>query len=214
MSIEQKNKKGYYYMSQSLSKILKNTGEQQKEVMFDMLQWYMNEYKKAKKELGTVYALISYHLAIQKIILDNINTSRKPVTCSKGCSFCCSMHVGITKDEAKLLAVYAKGNNIKIDKDKLIRQSKHNEETWLKQPDLDSQCVFLSKAGECSVYQHRPASCRAFHVISSPELCRLSMDKDIYDTEQMAIAEVEIMISAALNVSESGTLSTLLLEQL
>lgn len=129
-------------------------------------------YNTLSKDIPAKNALVvSLHSEIDSLIKDYFNNPMqdKP-TCKKGCSFCCHLYVTISKNEAKLLKDAAKDLGVKIDMDKLKKQANFSQSRWLFLPFKDRSCVFL-KAGECSVYEFRPASCRTYHVVSPPANC-------------------------------------------
>jgi hypothetical protein len=71
-------------------------------------------------------------------------------------------------------------------------------EAFIGKPREEAACVFLGKDGACTVYEERPAICRAVLVASDPELCRLGDQS----TRITAVINpyVEVVVSAALTV--------------
>lgn len=141
------------------------------------------------------------------------NPNQDKPSCSKGCSFCCSLYTLVSYNEAKLLAHAIKEKNIKIDMDLLKTQATVKKpEHWLLLPAKQRRCVFL-KDSLCSVYDFRPASCRTYHVTSPPAQCNRDTNPNagvdlVFDLHSEAFAE-------ALRQKEgSGSLPQMLLAEL
>lgn len=79
------------------------------------------------------------------------------VSCSKGCSHCCSIDVQLTTLEAEYIQVHT-GVPARTDG----RLSTGHRKA----------CPFLTEAGACGIYEHRPLVCRMFHALGDPENCR------------------------------------------
>lgn len=140
---------------------------------------------------------------------DPVNAAR--VSCTKGCSACCHIHVTITKPEAALLVAYAAELGLPIDPERLQRQADHGSlEQWRKLPAAERACVFLGPDGACQVYEHRPSACRRHLVLSPPEDCD-SIAKPNKRTINFVSVHAEILASAAMSVFESGTMAAMLL---
>lgn len=93
------------------------------------------------------------------------------VSCKKGCSFCCYIHVDISDTEAQILAP-------KVTPDmaiELLNQAPHNLATWSMMPYKERKCVFL-KNNECSVYEDRPLACRKYVVVSPAKKCNTEFE--------------------------------------
>lgn len=81
------------------------------------------------------------------------------------CNGCCHKNVKIFRDEAKLLLPYLPKDVTAGD---LIRVTTRDDTDRAKQ---NRPCLFLGKDGKCSVYDIRPAICRAYFVSSDPKHC-------------------------------------------
>lgn len=125
------------------------------------------------------------------------------IRCHQGCAHCCRIWVGITSDEALLLAEGVRSGRITLDMNRLERQ-RH----WSRPTDFathsreEACCVFLGEDGSCSVYEDRPSACRALLVASAPEFCRTAEQS----TQVLAIInpQVELLVSAAQSADDSG----------
>lgn len=85
------------------------------------------------------------------LLVDELAEIRAPfVACSKGCASCCHMNVSMTSAEAERLGV-AIGRKPMPVGDVARRPIEH----FAGQP-----CTFLRADGACSIYAHRPLSCR------------------------------------------------------
>jgi Fe-S-cluster containining protein len=125
------------------------------------------------------------------------------VRCGKGCSHCCRVFVGITRDEAQLLARWVQSGRIVLDAQRLeIQRRWTSPRDFAENPREAATCVFLQPDGACGVYEDRPLACRALLVASDPELCRRA-DRT---TEILAIINppAERLVSAAQSAGDSG----------
>ena len=134
--------------------------------------------------------------------------ARKPelmaqVRCGKGCAHCCRLWVGITRDEAEVLAGRVRAGTAHADPDRMAAQAQWlTPMAFVGKPAAEAACVFLGADGACTVYEDRPAICRSLLVASDPELCR-----GLDDTVQITAVinpEVDVVISAALTVDAEG----------
>jgi Fe-S-cluster containining protein len=125
------------------------------------------------------------------------------VRCGKGCAHCCRLWVGVTRDEALLLAERVRAGTAVPDPARLEAQSRWpTPAAFLGRPREEASCVFLGPDGACGVYEDRPSICRAVLVASDPELCRLGDE----DTRITAVINpyVDVVVSAALTVDAQG----------
>ncbi len=119
------------------------------------------------------------------------------VRCGKGCSACCRMWVGITQDEAQLLAQRVR-EGVVIDSRRLALQAACPDPTSHFQLGPESaRCVFLGRDGACRVHEDRPSACRLVLVASDPALCATA---DFQTRIAAVIApDAELLASAALS---------------
>lgn len=95
----------------------------------------------------------SSKVKLQKIyaIADELSHARAAfVACGKGCSSCCHMNVGLTQPEAERI-----GAAIGRKPVALASSVSHSLEQFAGLP-----CPFLDRQGSCSIYEHRPLTCR------------------------------------------------------
>ena len=97
---------------------------------------------------------------------------QKLVSCKQGCSACCHTQVAVTEDEAALLAEIV-NNGHPIDWTKMFVQAnvENSSKEFFQLPYSMRSCIFLDKAGSCTIYEDRPVVCRTNYVVSSPDLC-------------------------------------------
>lgn len=123
----------------------------------------------------------------------------RQVRCSKGCAHCCRLWVGVTRDEADLLAQRVEAGAARPVLARLEAQ-RHwaSPADFIGKPREEASCAFLGPDGACAVYEDRPAICRAVLVASDPELCR----QGDLDTRISAVINpyVEVAVSAALTL--------------
>lgn len=168
-------------ISDSLSGMLDQLTEGQKQQVGQRVQGLMHEYKKHLKENKhnrvSIAASWQDYLqeALKKQVEENDARGDHTVSCSKGCSHCCYQNVDITDDEAQLITDYAEEEGIAIDIDHLARQlvakQTGGNDGFNKLPYADRACVFLDDEGGCQIYKYRPLVCRKLLVASDPEQC-------------------------------------------
>ena len=121
------------------------------------------------------------------------------VRCGKGCAHCCRLWVGVTLDEAELLAERVRAGAARPEPARLEAQRLWTGPAeFVGKPREEAACVFLGPEGACTVYADRPSICRAVLVASDPELCRTG---DL-TTRITAVLNpyAEVLVSAALTV--------------
>jgi Fe-S-cluster containining protein len=79
------------------------------------------------------------------------------VSCSKGCSHCCSIDVQLTTLEAEYIQVHA---GVPIHPEGGLTTGHR------------TPCPFLTDAGACGIYEHRPVVCRIYHALGDPRNCQ------------------------------------------
>jgi Fe-S-cluster containining protein len=95
------------------------------------------------------------------------------VRCGRGCSHCCRLWVDLTKDEADLLALRVAQGKARPSLARMEAQSGWaSPAEFIGKPREEAACVFLGEDGACTVYEDRPAICRAVLVASDPEYCK------------------------------------------
>jgi Fe-S-cluster containining protein len=118
-------------------------------------------------------------------------TGEERISCSKGCSHCCSHYVtsvepyellflhGRIREDARypgrIIALHRRVSLFKS----LLKGAVHDdamaeeEDKALYRYYLRGQpCPFLQAGGVCGVYENRPMSCRMFYSLSHPSLCK------------------------------------------
>lgn len=125
------------------------------------------------------------------------------VRCGKGCAHCCCLWVGITRDEAELLAERVREGTAHPDPARLALQRPWDSpQSYVGKPRAEAACVFLGPDGACTVYEDRPSICRAVLVASDPELCRGDNDAVLITT--VLNPALDVLVSAALTVDAEG----------
>ena len=121
------------------------------------------------------------------------------VRCGRGCAHCCRLWVGVTREEAELLARRVAEGTAFADPARMAAQGGWpTPADFIGKPREEAACVFLGADGACTVYEDRPSICRAVLVTSDPEACRTG---DL-STRITAVINpyVEVIVSAALTV--------------
>ena len=80
-----------------------------------------------------------------------------PVTCRAGCDHCCHVAVGLTGIEARYI-------------EKRTGRKVKRYESGPRDINERRPCPFL-KDKKCSIYTHRPATCRVFVSFDDPKIC-------------------------------------------
>ncbi len=209
---EYKPLKTEYHHSSLLSQMLEKIPREQYITIHEMLDAGEAEYRQHKKVNKGIAVAANYQDTIQEYVNKSLVAYEGKVTCKKGCSYCCYLHVDISDDEAKLLIAYSNELGFTIDWEKLERQNKYTgTEAWRDLPAEDKKCIFLSNTGVCQVYDHRPMSCRKAMVISEPEKC--DVVKDYHSKVMWAVSlPAEVVSSAIFNATDSGTLADMMLK--
>lgn len=108
-----------------------------------------------------------------------------PIACSKGCFYCCNLHVDTFPGEMTyILDRYRKQYRETAYKE-VVKKGKIRHEAT-KDLSVDDQrnfkqpCPFL-RGTLCSIYEYRPMSCRSMVVADTPDLCIKSY---VEDTEE------------------------------
>jgi len=151
----------------------------------------------------------------------------KKIRCSKGCDACCHRMVICTRVEAIAVMEYLQG----IEKwDDSLREAIHfhsytlqdylepgenKPRTWI---ERWVPCPFLS-GGECLVYPMRPVSCRSYHSLDDPDLCKepvrnVGQLKEINQAEEL-FSMMATMVGERIDpVFASKGLFTMILDEL
>lgn len=86
--------------------------------------------------------------------------------CGKGCAHCCKIDIHLTKIEADFIRIEV--------------PSKYYSEAVKKTINHSSNCPFLDKNNECSIYSIRPFQCRVFYTLDDPKYCENGEPHNVY----------------------------------
>jgi len=182
--------------------------------LYDGICFYREQFSKIPEGYNRAY---NVHRFIDELLEEDKKVNQKDwtdISCRKGCSACCYKTVIATDDEADLLVQYCKDEGIEIDVEHLKGQAnfKGTSAQWFDRGKDKARCVFL-KDNECSVYEHRPAACRKFYVISDPEKCGGRSGREILVKVSL---NVEMAASGAMDIDHKrvGDLPDQLLKRL
>lgn len=183
------------YIKIAMYKAIERNGEEYIKAVYSAHKGHLKAAKKAHKLIDK---------ESEEILKKN------PVSCKKGCSYCCHVHIYISQDEAQLIINHCNHNSIDINIERLRKQQNIGIEDWIKQPIEKAQCVFL-KDNECQIYNIRPMTCRKFFVASDPKFC------DITTINRIAILnniKVELFVASIFDVREHGSMPDMLIKYL
>jgi len=130
----------------------------------------------------------------------------QPVSCKKGCAFCCKMNVDVTPFEAMVILCFVRKHAIAINLEYLQAQAKIPKGMLTFTPGL-SACVFLQQDNTCGIYPVRPLACRKYVVKNPPEKC----DGEKYPNGMQDVlidVDIEILVSALDNF-QNGQIDSL-----
>jgi Fe-S-cluster containining protein len=137
--------------------------------------------------------------AIHQLMNEEINkTLDLQISCQKGCGHCCHLEVEILKDEGELLAlVVLDGHSINHNRLEIQASRERKSSDW--QPIIQpvNKCVFLDSDNACSVYEHRPSSCRK-HLVTSPVAECIAPNGN---PQPVSIPLAELILSTAMSLS-------------
>lgn len=173
-----------------------------------------NEYAKLRAMEPGVERARFVHWCIDDYLArapEDVKADVRMVNCEKGCAGCCHINVGITPDEAKLLAARMR-SDVVVDLEHLRTQAAlpDDEGAWMLVPQGVRRCVFLDAENACSVYNDRPSACRKYFAQAKPEECSVPGGK----VHVLSLHDLEITASAALNLGTPGPLAKMLLKEI
>jgi uncharacterized protein len=108
--------------------------------------------------------------ALYRIIADHTAEAKAPnIACKRGCSHCCHTPVPIHPIEARLI-----GDAIKREPIAPASLVPKSDAESAAMASYNNPCGFL-KDNECSIYEHRPLTCRVHYSLDEDDLlCRLT----------------------------------------
>lgn len=183
------------------------------EMIKSVIEHYVAEYRRAAADLGADKKSLahSFHTAIDKLIDESVSAVASELSCRRGCAHCCYVNVDISEDEADLILYAMREKGIQLDEQKLKHQAK--VERWNQLSYKDRRCPLLGTNNECMIYEHRPMSCRKYHVRSPAEQCN-SQKYQSGDVAVLSINYAEAMASAIFSLIDSDRLSRMLLKKM
>jgi len=146
-------------------------------------------------KLDPIQVLIGLHKVIDEQIAKVLAKSEEPISCKRGCNYCCYMMTAIGPAEGYLIAaeVVTWPNWDSIAR--RLRKSAKKCSTKLSRGEYFNKqipCVFLNKDGDCSIYLRRPAACRCYFVASPRDDCRPSEEEN--HVKALNLTELEALV--------------------
>jgi len=195
----------------ALLQLIAKANPAQREYLQDMRDHYLAQFRASNSMLFDRKGVAAgTHDAMDNCIdvMKRTDKNAKRIACRKGCAHCCHIPVDITRDEALLLKAAAADAGIAIDRDLLRRQA---EGEWKSKPLEERRCVFLTAENACGVHDHRPNSCRKYHVLDDPKQCD-TVKFYGRDVAMLVSIEGECLQAAAFTAFRSGSMASMLLE--
>lgn len=155
-------------LSRNLLEVIHNLPQKlQIKIMRNITLW-TDRLKKIKGKKRAKY----FYREIDKAVSEDTKSysqvpGAKPITCKKGCSHCCYMNIDVFREEATLLAGKIRSGEISYNEPEFDAQKNMSCEDFHGNP---RPCIFL-KNNTCSIYEHRPSTCRKYFVVSDPKKC-------------------------------------------
>lgn len=165
----------------------------------------VSKLEKIKKPEARARAVFKeLNLAIEKLFRSEV--VQKAVTCNKGCAGCCHSLVGVTSEEAELLANKIQRGEVHVDLSLMSTQAtvSSNPQAWYRLPYSQRACPFLDQGTQsCKVYEDRPGVCRSNFAVSDPSFCAGEKgEMRLLNTDKASM----ILIGAFMSTAESGEL--------
>jgi len=199
--------------TESVVTMWRRASERERALLGEMHLHYEREIRRLKDADHEPQDLAhTIHGLIDASVAHTMATDRNApnVKCAKGCAGCCSLFVNITQAEAVLLVGWCADQGIAIDWDRVAAQAQHDLATWKDQKHHQRRCVFLGKDDTCQVYEHRPAQCRKYLVVTDPKYCNTVRHPGA-TVGILAPVEGEVITSAMLGLMENGLMARMLL---
>lgn len=177
------------------------------------MQHYEKEWRRIARAADAPSVAHSVHCVLDERMQHLLATSphAKDVKCGRGCASCCHLNVDITAQEAELLALCVReAEGVSIDMQRLHRQA---DTPWDELPPADQRCVFLGADNACTVYEHRPGSCRKYFVVTDPQFCDTAQHPG-HEVGILFDMEGELIHAAALKTHGAGSLASMLRDAL
>lgn len=212
-------------MTASLQKLIQASleGEPTLEKQAQVFEHFIGGIDHYKKLFSKVNRPLDRAHSMQRMVDEvvRVDTEKRKeiwseVTCKAGCSACCHIQVSVNLEEAMLLVGHAFEKGIELDWELTARQAelqKKPEPEYIKEPKAERRCGFLTNAGMCGVYEHRPASCRKYFVANDPKDCDVDLNPT-KETKVLALAEAELITSGMMDIDHKkiGYLPEMLLQ--
>jgi len=105
--------------------------------------------------------VVELHKWVDEYIKDDdkgLLPTEKEVSCSTGCSACCSILVEVHDEEADYVYGVIKRKGISLDRERLLEQSSYSMSDYQKNYfSGKSKCAFLGEDNLCTIYEERPS---------------------------------------------------------
>ena len=204
--------------TEALVKLYRKAPDHGQRWIVDAHQHYEREFRGTKAAGALIQPegiAAGIHDVADEAVAEQLATNDgKRVTCQAGCSACCRLRVDVIEQEAKLAVAAAADVGWQIDVDRLRRQAPVVDfDEWRALPAEARTCVFLTSAGLCAIYEHRPTACRKYMVVNDPADCDTVL-KPGNEVLQLVAPIAEIAFSAALGTFKAGSLPAMVLAEI
>jgi len=199
----------YYTLTDNMKLLLEKATPPEREYVVAVMDHYIKQYKVLKQSCSPETLAYNFSKVVDDLMLEAEPPEGEQVTCKKGCSNCCYIHVDISEEEAKLILEYCREEGIEIDWPRLKKQKRYNMETYFNAPKDIRRCVFLEN-DLCKIYQYRPMNCRKMYSLDDPKKCDLS--NGLQKIKRFVSPRAEIVACAVMTATKFDTMASLLLK--
>lgn len=196
-------------VSQTLGSIITNII---KEGKHDVAETILNAVTETAVELNSIPPGVDrvkiIHSWIDESIKDDdrryLPEDRK-ISCSAGCSACCSIQVELDSEEADLVYDVVRQKGISLDRSRLAEQASFSLSDYQKNFfSGKSRCALLGEDNRCQVYESRPMACRLHVSVSEPALCEPTPEGEARDHLKIGRLSSEVLYSAYMQSEDGG----------
>lgn len=140
---------------------------------------YLDQELSAGQFTEAIRALYSAIDQLLEAFLQRADAENQPISCKKGCAWCCHQEVFAITHEFLYLHEYVKSHLSEAERKRVLERAREKVKLTMnkaleEQLKIRSACPFLD-SGSCMVYEARPMACRIY-LSASESSCRKEHD--------------------------------------